>query len=85
VFFPGGFGTCDELFEVLTLLQTEKTRPLPVVLVGESYWRRAIDFDFMIAEGVISPDDMRLFVFRETAEDIWSAIVHWHETHNMQP
>ncbi|SEK10919.1 hypothetical protein SAMN05192539_104945 [Paraburkholderia diazotrophica] len=84
VFFPGGFGTCDELFEVLTLLQTEKIKPLPVVLVGESYWRCAIDFDFMIAEGMISPDDMRLFVFRETAEEIWAAIVHWHETHDMQ-
>ena len=82
VFFPGGFGTRDELFEVLTLLQTEKIKPLPVVLVGESYWRRAIDFDFMFAEGVISPSDMRLFVFRETAEDIWAAIVHWHETHD---
>ncbi len=80
VFFPGGFGTCDELFEVLTLLQTQKIKPLPVVVVGESYWRRAIDFDFMISEGVISQDDMRLFVFRETAEAVWQAIVHWHNT-----
>lgn len=63
-------------------LQTEKIKPLPVVLVRESYWRRAIDFDFMIAEGMISPDDMRLFVFRETAEAIWAAIVHWHEAHD---
>jgi uncharacterized protein (TIGR00730 family) len=85
VFFPGGFGTCDELFEVLTLLQTKKIKPLPVVLVGESFWRRAIDFDFMISEGVISPDDMRLFVFRETAEAVWEAIVHWHKTHDTQP
>ncbi|BCG04801.1 hypothetical protein PPGU19_093690 (plasmid) [Paraburkholderia sp. PGU19] len=85
VFFPGGFGTCDELFEVLTLLQTQKIKPLPVVLVGESYWRRAIDFDFMITEGTISQDDMRLFVFRETAESVWEAIVHWHDTHDTQP
>lgn len=85
VFFPGGFGTCDELFEVLTLLQTQKIRPLPVVLVGESYWKRAIDFDFMISEGMISQDDMRLFVFRETAEGVWEAIVHWHENHGTQP
>ncbi len=85
VFFPGGFGTCDELFEVLTLLQTQKIKPLPVVLVGESYWRRAIDFDFMISEGMISPDDMRLFVFRETAEAVWDAIVHWYESHETAP
>ncbi|WP_233839080.1 LOG family protein [Paraburkholderia sp. ZP32-5] len=81
IFFPGGFGTCDELFEVLTLLQTKKIRPLPVVLVGKSYWRRAIDFDFMVTEGMISADDAALFVFRETAEDIWSAIVEWHASH----
>ncbi|RZF25707.1 LOG family protein [Paraburkholderia sp. UYCP14C] len=78
IFFPGGFGTCDELFEVLTLLQTRKIRPLPVVLVGQSYWRRAIDFDFMVTEGMISAQDAELFVIRETAEDIWSAIVEWH-------
>ncbi|MEM5365840.1 LOG family protein [Paraburkholderia azotifigens] len=84
VFFPGGFGTCDELFEVLTLLQTHKIKPLPVVLVGESYWRRAIDFDFMVSEGVISPADMHLFVFRETAEAVWQAIVEWHKTHETQ-
>ncbi|XUW90501.1 LOG family protein [Burkholderia sp. M6-3] len=81
VFFPGGFGTCDELFEVLTLLQTKKIRPLPVVLVGESYWRRAIDFAFMVAEGMISPEDTELFLFSETAGEIWSAIVAWHEKH----
>ena len=85
IFFPGGFGTCDELFEVLTLLQTRKIRPLPVVLVGESYWRRAIDFDFMVTEGMISAEDTELFVFRETAEDIWSAIVEWHATHRLDP
>jgi uncharacterized protein (TIGR00730 family) len=85
VFFPGGFGTCDELFEVLTLLQTRKIRPLPVVLVGESYWRRAIDFDFMVSEGMISAEDTELFVFRETAEDIWSAIAGWHAPRRSAP
>lgn len=84
VFFPGGFGTCDELFEVLTLLQTEKIPPLPVVLVGESYWRRAIDFDFLIEEGMIAPSDAALFSFCETAAEIWSAIVKWHEAHEAQ-
>lgn len=79
VFFPGGFGTCDELFEVLTLLQTNKIRRLPVVLVGESFWRRAINFEFLIGEGMIAPQDTALFSFCETAADIWSAIVRWHE------
>jgi uncharacterized protein (TIGR00730 family) len=81
VFFPGGFGTCDELFEVLTLLQTNKIRRLPVVLVGESFWRRAINFEFLISEGMIAPQDAALFIFCETAADIWSAIVRWHEAH----
>ncbi|WP_176053446.1 MULTISPECIES: LOG family protein [Paraburkholderia] len=85
VFFPGGFGTCDELFEVLTLLQTQKIKPLPVVLVGESYWRRTIDFDFMISEGMISQDDMRLLVFRETAEAVWQSIVDWYDAHEAPP
>ncbi|MFP4894901.1 LOG family protein [Paraburkholderia sp. EG304] len=85
IFFPGGFGTCDELFEVLTLLQTRKIRLLPVVLVGESYWRRTIDFDFMVTEGMIRVEDTDLFVFRETAEDIWSAIVEWHTRHRSGP
>jgi hypothetical protein len=79
VFFPGGFGTCDELFEVLTLLQTNKIRRLPVVLVGESFWRRAMDFDFLISEGMIAPQDAALFSFCETPADIWSTIVRWHE------
>ncbi|MFM0038516.1 LOG family protein [Paraburkholderia strydomiana] len=85
VFFPGGFGTCDELFEVLTLLQTNKIRRLPVVLVGESFWRRAIDFDFLISEGMIAPQDAALFCFRETAADVWSTIVRWHEEHGESP
>ncbi|EIF30841.1 putative Rossmann fold nucleotide-binding protein [Burkholderia sp. Ch1-1] len=82
VFFPGGFGTCDELFEVLTLLQTNKIRRLPVVLVGESFWRRAINFDFLISEGMIAPQDAALFRFCETAADIWSSIVRWHAAHD---
>ncbi|CAN0626225.1 AMP nucleosidase [Burkholderia multivorans] len=74
VFFPGGYGTCDELFEVLTLLQTGKIAPLPVVLVGESFWRAAIHFDFLVDEGMISPEDLALFTFCETADEIWSVI-----------
>jgi len=65
VFFPGGYGTCDELFEVLTLLQTGKIASLPVVLVGKQYWRRAIDLDFLVDEGMIAPHDARLITFAE--------------------
>jgi uncharacterized protein (TIGR00730 family) len=78
VAFPGGFGTFDELFEVLTLVQTRKVTPMPVVLVGETYWRKAVDFDFLIAEGVIDEEDRELFWFAETAQEIWSGILHWH-------
>ena len=78
VAFPGGYGTFDELFEVLTLIQTRKIAPIPVVLVGESYWRGAVDIDFMVEEGVIDPEDRELFWFAETAQEIWDGIVHWH-------
>lgn len=81
VAFPGGFGTLDELFETLTLLQTRKIVPLPVVLVGEAYWRRLIDFDFLVDEGTIDPEDAELFVFAETADEIWCHIVAWHTEH----
>jgi len=57
VAFPGGYGTFDELFEVLTLVQTRKIKPIPVVLVGEAYWRRAVDIDFLVDEGVIASED----------------------------
>jgi uncharacterized protein (TIGR00730 family) len=78
VFFPGGYGTCDELFEVLTLLQTGKIAPLPVVLVGERYWRRAIDFDFLVDEGMIAANDVGLFAYAESAEGIWQAVSEWY-------
>lgn len=78
VAFPGGFGTLDELFETLTLVQTRKIRPLPVVLVGEAYWRQAVDLDFLVTEGVIDPEDVELFWFAETAQQIWDGIVHWY-------
>jgi uncharacterized protein (TIGR00730 family) len=78
VAFPGGYGTLDELFEVLTLIQTRKIKPIPVVLVGEAYWRRAVDIDFLVDEGVIDPEDRELFWFAETADEIWNGILHWH-------
>jgi uncharacterized protein (TIGR00730 family) len=78
VAFPGGYGTFDELFEVLTLIQTRKIKPIPVVLVGESYWQRAVDMEFLVDEGVIDLEDRELFWFAETAQDIWDGILHWH-------
>jgi uncharacterized protein (TIGR00730 family) len=78
VAFPGGFGTFDELFEVLTLIQTRKIAPMPVVLVGERFWRKAIDFDFLIDEGVVAEEDRELFWFAETAQDVWTSILNWH-------
>jgi len=78
VAFPGGFGTFDELFETLTLVQTRKMKPLPVVLVGEAYWRRAFDADFLVAEGVIDAQDRKLFRFAETAREIWDGIARWY-------
>jgi uncharacterized protein (TIGR00730 family) len=79
VAFPGGYGTFDELFEVLTLVQTRKIKPMPVVLVGEDYWRRAVNLDFLVDEGVIDQEDRELFWFAETAQEIWDSILHWHD------
>ncbi|MGB9698037.1 MAG: TIGR00730 family Rossman fold protein [Thermodesulfobacteriota bacterium] len=79
VAFPGGYGTLDELFEALCLIQTGKIKPLPVILVGKRYWRRVFDADFMVAEGTIDPQDKDLFHFAETAEEIWNYIRHWYE------
>ena len=79
VAFPGGFGTFDELFETLTLVQTRKIHPVPVVLVGEHYWRKAFDIDYLVEEGVIDLEDRELFWYAETAEDIWEGIQCWYE------
>jgi len=79
VAFPGGFGTIDELFETLTLVQTRKIRPVPVVMVDEAYWRRAVDIDFLAAEGAIDVEDRELFWYAESADEIWSGILRWHE------
>jgi uncharacterized protein (TIGR00730 family) len=79
VAFPGGYGTFDELFETLTLVQTRSIRPVPVVLVGERYWRQAFDVDFLVDEGVIDPEDRELFWYAESAEAIWRGILQWHE------
>jgi hypothetical protein len=74
VAFPGGYGTLDELFDALCLLQTRKIASLPIVLVGEEFWRNVIDFDFLVQEGVIDPEDAALFCFAQTAQEIWHRI-----------
>ena len=79
VVFPGGYGTLDELFETLTLIQTRKITPVPVILVGEAYWRKVFDPEFLVEEGVIDPEDRELFWYAETAEDIWADILRWYE------
>ncbi len=79
VAFPGGYGTFDELFEVLTLVQTRTIKPIPVVLVGEEFWRSAVDLDYLIDEGVIDPEDRDLFWFAEDAEAIWKGILAWYD------
>lgn len=78
VAFPGGFGTLDEVFETLTLVQTGTIEPLPVILVGEEFWRQAFDPDFLVSEGVISSQDRQLFCYAESAEEIWAEICDWH-------
>jgi uncharacterized protein (TIGR00730 family) len=79
VAFPGGYGTLDELFGALCLIQTRKIKPLPVVLVGEQYWRRVFDVEYLAAEGTIDPEDTELFCFAETGEQIWKIIWEWYE------
>ncbi len=79
VAFPGGFGTFDELFETLTLIQTRKIQPLPVVLVGERYWRNAFNIDFLVDEGVIDAEDRDLFWYAETAQEVWRGLLLWYE------
>ena len=83
VYFPGGFGTMDELFEVLTLMQTGKMRKVPIVLIGEkSYWQKILDFDEFAHMGLISPGDLSLFDFAENAPQAWAAIRSAHALEN---
>jgi uncharacterized protein (TIGR00730 family) len=79
VAFPGGFGTMDELFEALTLVQTEKIKPLPIVLFGEKYWKELIDFDFMVDQGTIDEKDVDLFTYADSAADAWNYIKNFYQ------
>ncbi|WP_298017787.1 TIGR00730 family Rossman fold protein [uncultured Castellaniella sp.] len=79
VAFPGGYGTLDELFEVLTLIQTGKMEPIPVVLVGRDFWSRTIGFDYLVDEGYIAPKDVDLFTCVDDAEEIMAALERFHD------
>ena len=74
VCFPGGFGTLDELFETMTLIQTGKCRRRPILLFGRDFWTRLVNFDLLVETGMISPEDLNLFRFVETAEEAWSVL-----------
>ncbi|CTQ47251.1 LOG family protein [Roseibium aggregatum] len=78
VVFPGGFGTLDELFETLTLIQTRKVTPIPVILVGQEFWAGIFNPELLADEGMIDAEDLNLFWYAETAEEIWQDIIRWY-------
>jgi hypothetical protein len=72
--FPGGFGTFDEFFELLTLVQTGKMKPIPILLFGRYFWNSVVDFEALVEEGVIAAQDLSLITWVETAEEAWAAV-----------
>ena len=85
VLFPGGFGTLDEMFETLTLRQTHRMQPVPIILFGRDYWSKVINFQFLADSGVISDEHLKLFTYAETAEEAWQKILDFHEAMKTQP
>ena len=83
--FPGGYGTFDEMFELLTLIQTGKVRPLPILLFGRDYWNRVVDFDAMVEEGVIAPHDLDLLHWSEDAVEAWDFVSRYYDEHPRPP
>ncbi len=79
VAFPGGFGTMDELFETLTLVQCKKAKPVPIVLFGSTYWKRLFNIQVMVEEGVISPEDVDLFRYCDSVDEAWNFIRAFYE------
>jgi uncharacterized protein (TIGR00730 family) len=79
VAFPGGFGTMDELFETLTLVQCKKAKPVPIILFGSSYWKRLFNIQVMVEEGVISADDVDLFTYCDSVDEAWGFIRAFYE------
>ncbi|MES2584938.1 MAG: TIGR00730 family Rossman fold protein [Pseudomonadota bacterium] len=80
VAFPGGFGTLDELFEVITLVQTKKSKPIPIILFGSEYWKRLLNLDVLVEEGAISPEDLNLFQYTDDPQETWDAIEAFYKT-----
>lgn len=74
VAFPGGFGTLDELFEVLTLVQTGKTKPVPIILFGTQFWKQVVDLEFLVEEGTISAENLDLFHYTDDPQEAWELI-----------
>ena len=85
VALPGGFGTMDELLGALTLVQTRKALPMPIILVGEAYWRSVFDADFLLENGKIDAEDVELYWYAETAQEVWDGIRQWHEVNGSDP
>ena len=77
--FPGGYGTLDEFMELLTLIQTGKMKPIPILLFGREFWNRVINFDALAEEGVVNAADLELFHWVETAEEAWAKVVQFYE------
>jgi predicted Rossmann-fold nucleotide-binding protein len=77
--FPGGFGTFDEMFELLTLIQTGKVRPLPILLFGREFWNKVIDFEGLAEEGVIARADLDLLHWVENADEAWDFVQRYYE------
>ncbi len=84
VVFPGGFGTLDELFETLTLIQTQKMKAIPVLLFGKSYWKKVLNFDFLVEQGTISAEDLQLMSYVETAAEAWQKIADFYQIENLE-
>jgi uncharacterized protein (TIGR00730 family) len=79
VAYPGGFGSFDELFEVLTLIQTKKVVDIPIILVGKAFWNEMVNFRGMVQFGVIDEEDMKAIHFVETAQSAWKVIEDWYQ------
>lgn len=77
--FPGGFGTLDELFEVITLVQCKKAKPVPIVLFGSDYWKRLINLDVLVEEGTISPEDLQLFNYVDDPQTAWDIVKQFYD------
>ena len=83
--FPGGYGTFDELFELLTLVQTGKVRPLPILLFGREFWTKVVNFEALVEEGVIAPHDLELFHWCEDPAEAWDFVCRFYDRDERSP